>query len=291
MTTGHGLPTGKLWKIELGADTVVGRPIFLGTFPASIDVTPDGLYLFAVNFNLHGAHVPSTVSTIFARDLIEVAQTVTCTMPHGSRVHPAGRVAYSACMMDDRLVELDTRTFAVARQFSLAKGSEGPFVESTMDHAAHEMAPPSCSPTWAQPSAAGTHVYVACNSGDEILEISLRDWRLERRWATGRGPYNLAVTPDGGLLVATLKQGAAVEVFDLASGRSRARMATSAPVANGVVVSPDGRYAFVSVENVGMAPGKVDIFDLDSLKRVASVEVGQQASGIDFWRLDPSPGR
>ena len=62
MTTGHGSPDGKYWKYELGPDTLVGEPIFLGNFPASIDVTPDGLYAFAVNFNLHGEMVPSSVS-------------------------------------------------------------------------------------------------------------------------------------------------------------------------------------------------------------------------------------
>ena len=32
-------------------------------------------------------------------------------------------------------------------------------------------------------------------------------WTVSRRFATGRGPYNLAVSPDGRYLVATLKQG------------------------------------------------------------------------------------
>src|SRR4051812_38882860 len=34
MTTGHGTPDGKYWKFELGPDTLVGAPIFLGYFPA-----------------------------------------------------------------------------------------------------------------------------------------------------------------------------------------------------------------------------------------------------------------
>ncbi|MEO6444220.1 MAG: hypothetical protein ABIZ91_13925, partial [Gemmatimonadaceae bacterium] len=59
MTTGHGTPDGKLWKYELGPDTLVGPGISLGKFPASIDVTPDGLYTFSANFNLHGAMLPS----------------------------------------------------------------------------------------------------------------------------------------------------------------------------------------------------------------------------------------
>src|SRR5687768_7940412 len=74
MTTGHGAPDGKYWKYELGPDTLVGQPIFLGNFPASIDVTPDGLYAFAVNFNLHGEMVPSSVSVIYTPTNTEVAQ-------------------------------------------------------------------------------------------------------------------------------------------------------------------------------------------------------------------------
>ncbi len=45
-------------------------------------------------------------------------------------------------------------------------------------------------------------------------------WSLRRTFPTGRGPYNLDVTPDGRILVGTLKQGGAVEFIDLASGES-----------------------------------------------------------------------
>jgi DNA-binding beta-propeller fold protein YncE len=109
---------------------------------------------------------------------------------------------------------------------------------------------------------------------------------VTRRFETGRGPYNLAVSPDGRLLVATLKQAAAVQFFELESGASLTTMPSSTTVTHGVVVSPDSRYAFVSAEGVGAEPGKVDIFDLRSFERVAEVEVGQQACGIVFWRMD-----
>jgi DNA-binding beta-propeller fold protein YncE len=195
--------------------------------------------------------------------------------------------------MDDQLVELDTRTFDVARRFGVAKGEEGPVqhVTADMDHGEHDMGgmkTPTCSPTWAQPGATGEFVYVACNKSDEILEISAADWKVARRFTTGRAPYNLAVTPDGRLLVATLKAGRAVEFFDLSTGASLAKTETSTTVVHGVVVSPDSRYAFVSVEGVGAEPGKVDVFDLRTFERVASAEVGQQASGIAFWKVETS---
>jgi len=291
LTTGHGSPDGKYWRYELGPDTLVGPGIFLGRFPASLDVTPDGLYAFIVNFNLHGRMVPSSVSVVYTPSGTEVARTETCTMPHGSRVSPDGMRQYSTCMMDDQLVELDALTFEVARRFGLALGQEGP-VGAAASHAGHDghpMPPPTCSPTWAQPSADGARIYVACNRADVIVEIDRSRWAITRRFPTGRGPYNLAVTPDGSLLVATLKQGGGVQVFDLSSGASILQERSSTTVTHGVAISPDSRYAFVSSEGVGAAPGMVDVWDLAARVRVGSVAVGQQAGGIAFWRMAPAP--
>ncbi len=295
LTTGHGVPDGKLWKYATGADTLVAAPILLGFFPATIDLTPDGLYAFIANFNLHGEMVPSSVSVVYTPDLTEVTQTTTCTMPHGGRVNPGGDRVYTLCMMEDQLVEIDSYTFEVSRRFSVAKGHEGPMDDhhpepmSIAGAGARRMAmQPTCSPTWAAPHPVEARLFVACNKSDEILEVSLTDWALTRKLPAGRGPYNLAITPDGSTLVATLKQGGQVQVFDLSSGQSRGAVESSTRVTHGVEISPDSRYAFVSVEGVGAEPGKVDIYDLRTLTRVASVPVGQQAGGIAFWKMQPA---
>lgn len=292
LTTGHGSPDGRYWRYALGPDTLAGPGILLGNFPASLDVTADGLYAFIVNFNLHGRMVPSSVSVVYTPTQTEVARTETCTMPHGSRLTPDGRAQYSTCMMDDQLVELDAASFEVARRFGLARGAEGPIPLAAAEHAAHgaghAMPAPSCSPTWAQPSADGSRIYVACNKADQIVELDRASWTITRRLATGRGPYNLAVTPDGRLLVASLKQGGGVQVFDLASGASVLQGKSSTTLTHGVAISPDSRYAFVSSEGVGAAPGKVDVWDLTALARVATVDVGQQAGGIAFWKMEPA---
>ncbi len=289
MTTGHGSPDGKYWRYVLGPDTLAGPGIFLSYFPASLDVTPDGLYAFIANFNLHGEMVPSSVSVVYTPDHSEVARVTTCTMPHGSRLDPTGQFQYSTCMMDDQVVEIDARSFEVARRYGLALGKEGPIDAGQGGHGGHggheKMAPATCSPTWAQPSADGKFVYVACNKADEIVEIDRASWTITRRFKTGRGPYNLAVSPDGKLLLATLKQGGGFQAFDLASGQSVMEAKSTTILSHGVVVSPDSRYAFVSVEGKGAEPGKVDIYDLARRERVASVAVGQQAGGIGFWRM------
>jgi DNA-binding beta-propeller fold protein YncE len=86
--------------------------------------------------------------------------------------------------------------------------------------------------------------------------------------------------------VGTNKKGQSVSVVDTRTGKGLARVPTSRRLPSGLVISPDSRYAFVTLEGVGAEPGTVDVIDLTSLARVASVDVGQQAGGIDFWRTE-----
>jgi DNA-binding beta-propeller fold protein YncE len=144
----------------------------------------------------------------------------------------------------------------------------------------------TCSPTWAQPSVDGRTVWVACNKANDLVEIDVPSWTMRRRISAGDGIYNLAASPDGRLVVGTNKRGKSVSVIETASGRELARIATTRRVPSGVVISPDSRYAFVTQEGVGSEPGAVDVIDLNALSRVASVDLGQQAGGIDFWKSE-----
>src|SRR5262245_41329396 len=100
----HGQPNGSLWKYSTKDDKLVGR-VTLGMFPATLDISPDGEFLFVVNFNLHGDMIPSSVSVVTPDDMTEIARIPTCTMPHGSRLSADGSRHYSACRMDEQLAE------------------------------------------------------------------------------------------------------------------------------------------------------------------------------------------
>ena len=300
VSTAHGTPYGRLQKYDAETNAAEGH-VLLGNFPATLQVSPDGYLAYVVNFNLHGEMEPSDVSVVATGEMVEIARIKTCTMPHGSRVTADGSKHYSVCMMDEMLVEIDTRTLKIARHFLLTAGSEMGMTGApplrgadTVGHdmGGHGMEPPkpgdiSCQPTWAQPSPDGTRIWVACNKSSEIVEIDARAWKLVRRIPAGPGVYNLGVTHDGSRLIGTNKRDQSVSVFDVSSGRELARIPTTRKVVHGVTVSDDDRYAFVSVERTGSQPGTVDVIDLDTLKKVASVEVGQQAGGIDFWKSEP----
>ncbi|WP_396220475.1 YncE family protein [Gemmatimonas sp.] len=306
VTIAHGTPFGKLVKYDAATDTQLGS-VMLGNFPATAQVSPDGALVFVVNFNLHGDMEPSDVSVVAAKEMVEIARIRTCTMPHGSRLSSDGTKHYSACMMDETLAEIDASTLSVSRHFFLTKGKEmgmtgAPPERGASEHAGHGgaatdmsghgMEPPkpgdiSCSPTWAQPSRDGTRVWVACNKSSDLVEIDTKSWTLVRRIAAGPGVYNLATTNNGARIIATNKRDASVSVFDAVSGKELARIPTTRKVVHGIAVSDDDRYAFISVEGVGSEPGTVDVIDLATLQKVASVDVGQQAGGIDFLRSEP----
>lgn len=299
VSLGHGRPFGTVWKYS--ANDEVLKKTTLGNFPATMDISPDGSFLYVVNFNLHGDMVPSSVSVVLTDEMQEIARIPTCTMPHGSRFNPAGTKHYSACMMDDMLVEIDTSTLKVSRHFLLTKGKEigmtgSPQMHALQSHAGHDsgghgLEPPKpgdvgCSPTWAQPSADGSKIFVACNKSSEIVEVDAKTWQMTRRIAAGPGVYNLAVTKDGSKLIATNKRGPSVSVYDVKSGNELARIPTRRKVVHGVVVTPDNRYAFISVEGIGTEPGTVEVIDLEALKTVATVDVAEQAAGIDFLKTE-----
>jgi DNA-binding beta-propeller fold protein YncE len=284
VSVGHGQPNGSLWKLKAGTDEVV-RYAPLGLFPATADISRDGEFVYVANANFHGDMVPSSISVVATGEMAEVKRITTCTMPHGSRLNPQGTKHYSACMMDDMLVEIDTRKFDVARHFVLTKGKE-----MGMDGAPHgqmKMGELTCVPTWAQPSNDGSEIYIACNKSNEIAVIDVASWKLARRFAAGNGVYNLAMTKDG-RLIATNKRGQSVSIFDPKTGKELAHLPTKRKVVHGAVVTPDNRYAFISVEGVGSDPGTVEVIDLEALTTVATVDVPEQAAGIDFWKTEPS---
>ncbi len=292
----HGTPNGSLWKFTTAGDSLVGVA-GLSHFPATISFSPDGEFAWVANFNLFGDMVPSSVSVVYTPIMQEVARIPTCLMPHGLRVSPDGSRAWMTCMMDDKVVEIDASSYGVTRLSSVRPGGEHVMVTSSammpgeMDLAHGPMshdAPAtgtstSCAPTWIQPSTDGTRLYVACNRHAEVLELDATTLGITRRIPTGKSPYNLAISADGRVLLATLKGQQALSVIDLVQGKEVAQLKTSHTVPSGVQVTPDGRYAVVSCEGKGAEAGAVDLFDLGERALLSTVVVGAGAGGIQIF--------
>ena len=282
----HGNPYGMLAKYETATNTLVGI-VDLGMFPATMEISPQTGLLYVVNFNLHGEMEPSTVAVVEPESMTVVTEIETGIMPHGSRISPDGRYQYHTSMMTDELIQIDTRSLNVTKRFKLAQNQHTMHANASHQNnaAGHDMKHnPVEKPTWAHPHPSKPLVYVAANGSDEVIEVDVENWKVNRRFKTSRAPYNLEISSDGKLLVVTYKGDASTGIWDLKSGKEKAKVKNSRKVSHGVAITPDGKYAFISVEGIGGEAGSVDIINLENYSMVDVVETGKQAGGIYMWK-------
>ena len=281
----HGNPYGWLAKYKTGTDELVGTTE-LGMFPATMEISEATGLLYVVNFNLHGEMEPSTVSVVEPESMTLLTDIDTGIMPHGSRISPDGKFMYHVSMMTDELIEVNTSSMEVSRKLKLSASGEmdhSAMNHSSMNHGEMKHKPVE-KPTWADPHPTKPLVYIAGNGSNEILEINTKSWEVTRRLESGKAPYNLEISPDGNLLVVSYKGEGSTGIWDISSGKELAKIANTRKVSHGVTISPDNKYAFISVEGIGGEPGSVDVINLETNKLVDYVETGKQAGGIYFWK-------
>ena len=290
LTLAHGSPYGSLVKYST-ENNIAGSKTNLGLFPATMQVSPSTGFLYCVNFNLHGDMKPSTVSVVDPDLMVEIKQITTGAMPHGSRLSSDGLFQYSVAMMSGELFEIDGISLEVNRKLNLEKMNHNHMDHNHMDHSnmnhssnsmmKHSMV----KPTWVIPHPKTKFAYIAGNGSDEIIEVDLDSWKVTERIKTGKGPYNVEITPNGEKLIITLKGEGSTAVLDLNDKKILKTIKNTTSVSHGIAISPDSKYAFISVEGIGGEPGIVDVINLETLELISSVKVGKQAGGIAFWKI------
>ena len=301
LTLAHGNPFGKLIKYSTETNEVVDETT-LGLFPASMQISIVTGFLYCVNFNLHGDMKPSSVSVVDPDTMTEITRIETGSMPHGSRITSDGLKQYSVAMMSGELFEIDALSLQVSRILDLedhskmdhskmkhSKMNDSKMDHSKMDHSKMDhskMKHSNVKPTWVIPHPSKNIIYVAGNGSDEIIEVNSDSWKISKRIKTGKGPYNVEISPDGKYMIATLKSIGSTGIWDLDSGKLLSEIKNSTSVSHGIAISPDSKYAFISVEGIGGEPGIVDVIDIESQTLIDNVEIGKQAGGIAFWKME-----
>ena len=305
LSLAHGNPFGTLVKYSTESNRPVSKTK-LGLFPATMEISPVTGLLYCVNFNLHGDMKPSSVSVVDPDTMTEIKKITTGSMPHGSRISPDGLFQYSVAMMSGELFEVDALDLKVSRGLNLEKkmmndkkmdgkmmnhdNMKGKMMSNdkkeNMMKSMGDMKHSMVKPTWVIPHPKESIAYVAGNGSDEVIEVNLDKWEVSDRFKTGKGPYNLEITPNGKLLIGTIKSEGKTAIWNLENKEELAIIKNTTSVSHGIAISSDSKYAFISVEGIGGEPGIVDVIDLDSYELVSSVKVGKQAGGIAFWKKE-----
>lgn len=293
ITIAHGTPFGSLWKLDTRRDTLLGRTQ-VELFPTTIGLTPDGQFAFVANSDFHGDHPRTNViSVVHTPTMTKITDIPACDMPHGVKANHAGNRIYVSCMHSDEILQLDVATLAITRRATTGAAqpmaATSPVHHSTPGSAASGAK--ACSPTFVSVSPDDKRLYVACNYGNSLQVWDAASWRRIRQIPVGNGAYNVEPSPDGKLVIVTNKKDQSVSLIDAARLTEVARVPTSKKIVHGVAYSPDSRLAYVSCESIGADPGAIDVIDLGARKRVASVSIPGQPTGITILQTQsPSPG-
>ena len=274
----HGTPYGSLWKMSAGSDTLLGRAQ-VEMFPTTIALTPDGALAFVANSDFHGDH-PRTnvVSIVQTATMTPLTNLPACDMPHGVKANHAGTLVYVSCMNSDEILEIDRQTFRIRRRHKTGSGMSPtmlPMHATSSGPAQHD-----CMPTFVSVSPDDRRLYVACNHGNTLQVLDAGSLELVREIPVGTGAYNVEPSADGRWIIVTNKKAQSVSLVDAQSLTEVAKIPTTKSLPHGVAYSPDGRWAFISQESVGIDPGAVDVIDLTTRARVASIPVPRQPTGI-----------
>ena len=285
VTVAHGTPFGSLWKLDVATDSVVGRAQ-VELFPTTVSLTPDGQYAFVANSDFHGDHPRTNViSVVHTPTMRKITDVPACDMPHGVKANNAGTRVYVSCMHSDEILQLEVATLAIARR---AKTGEGhPSVTAGTGASRHgPTAPPSqahsgeCSPTYVSVSPDDKRLYVACNASNVVQVWDAQTFQRIKTIPVGKGAYNVEPSSDGRVVVVTNKKDQSISLIDAARLVETARIPTSKKVVHGVAYSPDSKLAYVSCESIGADAGAVDVIDLASRKRIGSIAIAGQPTGI-----------
>jgi DNA-binding beta-propeller fold protein YncE len=293
VTIAHGTPYGSLWKMGAGTDSLLGRAQ-VEMFPTTISVTPDGALAFVANSDFHGDHPRvNLVSIIQTATMTPLTNLRACDMPHGVKVNHAGSFVYVSCMNSDEILEINRQSLRITRRHKtgagMAMGGGGGGGGAMPMHTAGPTAGTGaaahdCSPTFVSVSPDDRRLYVACNHGNTLQVLDAASLELVKEIPVGAGAYNVEPSADGHWVIVTNKKAQSISLIDAQSLTEVAKIPTSKSLPHGIAYAPDGRWAFISQESVGADPGAVDVIDLTTRARVATIAVPRQPTGITILR-------
>jgi DNA-binding beta-propeller fold protein YncE len=277
LSIAHGWPYGSIWKMTTDNDSLVARTD-VGLFPATTAITPDGMWLFVANYNLHGDPQTDTVSVVHTPTMTEVKQIPVCTKPHGLVSTHDGTAVYVSCTRDNVLKKISVSSLSVVDSTNTLTDQDR--AEETV-----------CYPAGLALSKDDGTLYVACHRHGEIRVMATEDLgRFTNAIPVGDGPYLIKVDPAGGRLYVPNRNDQSYTVIDLASETPVATKPSSATHPHTFAFGPDGTV-FLSMESHAVVPGAIDVIDPRTLETVRSIQVGLQATGAGAVALPPSQFR
>lgn len=261
---GHGVeestPADQLVVIDPVKDEIVQRiDVGAGMHLAHVVLTPDSKYALTVAQETNEVYKIDTTTY----GIVGKAEATAGSGPHGLRISPDGNTAYVAMMSGKSIGQLDIQSLSF--DYIPLNGQA------------------------VQTAVTPDGRYVAASVFDSksvaIYDTQSKSVQYAALPEDAKGPLQVYPTPDSRYVYVADQgyefgqpDGNKLHKIDL-EGRSVVQTVEVGTAPHGVVLSPDGRFSYVT----NMVSNDVSIVDNESGKELVKVPTGEKPNGISYW--------
>jgi YVTN family beta-propeller protein len=193
-------------------------------------------------------------------------------------LNPARSTAFVANIQTGSVTAIDLASGEILRQIPTGRGAEG--LDITPD---------------------GRELWVANRAEDTLTILDARTFEVEASLPCTGFPIRIKITPDGAHALVSSAESGDVAVFDVPGRRQLRRIPMEltaaddvsdrlfgdqfgeSPVPIGILITPDGRRAYIANTNVDL----VTVLDLESWSVTDRITTGKQPDGLGFTTVRP----
>lgn len=243
--------------------------------PTQVALSPTGDTAWVAQF-APGVNAIKVIGTSPMRLLGEISAP-NLDKPHGVQVTPDGRELWVTGNLSDNLliVTLANLSTRLVQLNGLPPGQGG-----------------ILQPYQTAMTSDNAKAYITCQKGNVVLVLDRATSAITATIPVGLHPLIPAITPDDRFVLVPNRNSNNLTVIDTERDSVTATIANVGPQPHGVAVTPDGRLAYVSCENVTAAvpphhptsgsrnPGFFAVIDLATMTVMERYEIGAFAAGV-----------
>lgn len=215
----------------------------IGTSPAHIEISPDGLTGYVTNFVASGAGTVRKFSTGSPMQVTGIFEDVKLTAPHGMALTSAGNVLFVASEIGEYLFRINTNSFI---------NSDSTVIKEPIDPSV----PPNgqgtgnFKPYQIILSQDESLLYVSCRGANEVRIYRANDLVMVNQIFLGTNAYPLLMklTSDGKYLFICNRNNNTVSVINTMTQTIHTTISNVGIQPHGVDFTPDGQYAIIACE-------------------------------------------
>ncbi len=270
----------KVLKFRVADNVKTGEMSVGISSPAQIALSRNGDTAYVSNFE----NAKTNITVLNTASMTKIADVATPAMlkPHGVTITPDYRYVLVANSLSDNMTVISTADLSVVKTIPMSGSVPALPVGYAFQY----------EPYQSVVTPDSKFAYVTCRKTGEVRVIDLLQLKVIDSIKVGIFPLIPAITPDGIRIIVANRNSNSVSVITTSNRSVEYTLSNVGPEPHGVAVSKDGKFAYVSCENLNVVvpphhaahgskiPSYLKVIDLGTRTVVASLELANFGSGL-----------